>query len=43
VDTNWLLHTAVVTYDDEVTNLEALKKALADEGFYVEGEPVFVK
>lgn len=32
-----------VTYDDEVTNLDALIKALDKEGFYVEGQPEFIR
>ncbi len=43
VDSNWLVHWVQVTYDDEVTNVDALIKALAKEGFYVEGEPEFLK
>ncbi len=32
-----------VTYDDQVTSLDTIIKALAKEGFYVEGEPEFLK
>ena len=42
VDSNWLVHWVQVTYDDEVTTVDALIKALAKEGFYVEGEPEFL-
>ena len=43
VDTNWLLHTAVVTYDDQVTNMDEIRRTLDKAGFYIEGEPVFLK
>jgi len=43
VDTNWLLHTVVVTYNDEITTLDAISKALDKAGFVIEGEPVFLK
>ena len=43
VDSNWLVHWMKVTYDDQVTNFEAIKKALAKEGFYVEGEPEYLE
>ena len=35
--------TATVTFDDKKSNLEAMKKALADGGFPVEGEPEIIK
>ncbi len=43
VDSNWMIHWMKVTYDDQVTSLEALIQALAKQGFYVEGEPEFLK
>ena len=43
VDSNWMIHWVQVTYDDEVTNVDALIQALAKEGFYVEGKPEFLK
>lgn len=43
VDTDPKNHTAIVTFDNEETNIEAMKKALADGGFPVEGEPQFLK
>ncbi len=43
VDTNWMIHWIRVTYDDQVTNVETLIKNLAHEGFYVQGEPEFLK
>ena len=36
-------HTATVTFDDKKSNLEAIKKALTDGGFPVEGEPEIIK
>jgi len=36
-------HTATVTFDDTKSNLEAIKKALADGGFPVEGETEIIK
>ena len=43
VDSNWMIHSMKVTYDDQVTNFDALVKALAKEGFYVEGQPEFLQ
>jgi hypothetical protein len=43
VDSNWMLHWMRVTYDDQVVTLDVLIKALAKEGFYVEGEPEFLQ
>ena len=43
VDSNWMIHWMKVTYDDQVTNYDALVKALAKEGFYVEGEPEYLQ
>ena len=43
VDSNWMIHSMKVTYDDQVTNYDALVKALAKEGFYVEGEPEYLE
>ncbi len=43
VDSNWMIHWVKVTYDDQVTNVDALIKALDDAGFYVEGKPEFLK
>ena len=37
------INTAIVTFDNEKTNIEAMKKALADGGFPVEGEPQIIK
>ncbi len=37
-DTDPENHTATVTFDNEKTNVEKMKKALADGGFPVEGE-----
>ena len=42
-ESNWLVHWVQVTYDDEVTTVDALIKALAKEGFYIEGDPEFLK
>ena len=36
-------HTATVTFDDKKSSLEAIKKALADGGFPIEGEPEIIK
>jgi hypothetical protein len=36
---NWFLHWMKVTYDDEVTNVDALIKALNKDGYYIEGQP----
>jgi hypothetical protein len=38
-----MIHWMKVTYDDEVTNPDALIKALAKESFYVEGQPEFLQ
>ncbi len=43
VDTNWMLHLVWVTYDDQVTSLDEIKKSLDKAGFYIEGEPEFLK
>ena len=43
VDSNWMIHWMKVTYDDQVTNPDALIKALAKESFYVEGQPEFLQ
>ena len=43
VDSNWMVHWMKVTYDDQVTNFDALVKALAREGFEVEGQPEYLK
>ncbi|HME44391.1 MAG TPA: hypothetical protein VKF36_14965 [Syntrophorhabdales bacterium] len=43
MDSNWLVHWMKVTYDDKVTNYDALVKALAHEGFYVEGQPEYLE
>ncbi len=43
VDSNWMIHWIKVTYDDQVTNYNELVKALAHEGFYVEGEPEYLQ
>jgi len=43
VDSNWMIHWMKATYDDQVTNYDALVKALAKEGFYVEGEPEYLE
>ena len=43
VDSNWMIHWVKVTYDDQVTNYDELVKALAHEGFYVEGEPEYLQ
>ena len=36
-------HTATVRFDDSKSNPAAIKKALADGGFPVEGEPEIIK
>ncbi len=43
VDSNWMIHWVKVTYDDQVTNLDAIIQALAKVGFYVEGKPEFLQ
>lgn len=43
VDSNWMIHWMKVTYDDQVTNFDALVKALLKDGFYVEGEPEYLQ
>ena len=43
VDSNWMVHWMKVTYDDQVTNVDALIQALAKAGFYVEGKPEFLQ
>jgi len=43
VDTGPANHTATVTFNVKKTDVEALKKALDDGGFPVEGEPRFLK
>ena len=32
-----------VTYDDQLTNFDAIVKALAKEGFQVQGEPEYLE
>ena len=43
VDTDPKNHTAIVTFTNEKTNVETIKKSLADGGFPIEGEPQFLK
>lgn len=43
VDSNWMIHWVKVTFDDQVTSYDAIVKALAKEGFYVEGEPEWIQ
>jgi len=43
VDSNWMVHWMKVTYDDQVTSFDALVKALAKEGFVVEGQPEYLE
>ena len=43
VDTDSEKHTATMTFDSEKTTVEAIKKALTDGGFPVEGEPTYLK
>ena len=43
VDSNWMIHWVKVTFDDQVTSYDAIVKALAKEGFYVEGEPEWLQ
>ena len=43
VDSNWMVHWMKVTYDDQVTNFDALVKALSKAGFEVEGQPEYLK
>jgi len=43
VGTDALNHTATVTFDNEKTNVETMKKALADGEFAVEGETYFLR
>jgi hypothetical protein len=43
VDTNWMIHWMKVTFDDQVTSYDAIVKALAKEGFYVQGEPEYLE
>lgn len=40
---NQFTHTAVVTFDDEKTNLETIVKVLTDDGFPPSGQPELVK
>jgi copper chaperone CopZ len=35
-------HTATVTFDNTETNVETMKRTLAEEGYEVEGEPQFL-
>ena len=43
VDTDPANHTATVTFNVKKTDVDAIKKALGDGGFPVEGEPCFLK
>ena len=43
VDSNWMIHWMKVTYDDQVTSFDALVKALAHEGFVVQGPPEYLE
>jgi hypothetical protein len=36
---NQFTHQAIVKFDDEKTNVDAIGKALTDEGFPPEGKP----
>ncbi len=38
-----LKHTATVTYDDQIIEVDDLIKALNEDGFTVSGEPVYLK
>lgn len=38
-----MLHNVWVTYDDQVTSIEEIKKSLDKAGFFVDGEPEFIK
>jgi copper chaperone CopZ len=40
---NQFTHQAIVTFDDTKTNLEAIVKALTDDGFPPSGQPEWVK
>jgi copper chaperone CopZ len=40
---NQFTHEAVVTFDDTKTSLEAIVKALTDDGFPPSGQPQWVK
>ena len=42
IDTDPKNHTATATFDNEKTNLETMKKSLADGGFTIEGKPLFL-
>lgn len=39
---DYTTHTATVTFDDEKTNVEEMRKALERENYPVEGEPQFL-
>jgi hypothetical protein len=41
--TDFHKHTAVVTFDDEKTTVEALIQALDGGGYPIKGEPEFLK
>jgi copper chaperone CopZ len=43
IDTDPVNHTATVTFNEKRTNIETIKKALADGGYPVEGEPQVLK
>jgi copper chaperone CopZ len=43
VDANFETHTLTVSHDSEKTSVEAMKKALEQAGFPVEGRPEAVK
>ena len=43
IDTDPKNHTATVTFNQKKTSIEAIKKALSDGGFPVEGEPQILK
>ena len=43
VDSNWMVHWMKVTYDDQVTNFEAMVKALSKEGFEVTDKPEYLE
>jgi hypothetical protein len=43
VDSNWMLHTMKVKFDDQVTNFDAIVKELSKAGFEVTDKPEYLE
>lgn len=43
VDSNWMLHTMKVKFDDQITSWDAIVKELSKAGFEVDGPPEYLE